>query len=162
MNRIQRLLLSWLAPVLKLGLTSDNIRAVATRIHAMPTHGRFTRDVTDRRSAAELAERLADIVEYSNDAIISQDLDGRINSWNPAAERMYGYSAAEANGQSIRLIIPPGREHEADVVRRVREGERVPSFDTVRRRKCRSGEGRVRAHARRTLSGGSKCAGWRP
>ena len=96
----------------------------------------FTRDITERRAIAELKERLADIVEHSEDAIISQDLDGLITSWNPAAERIYGYAAEEAKGQSIRLIIPPDREHEeANVVRRVRAGERVPPFDTVRLRK---------------------------
>jgi two-component system sensor histidine kinase VicK len=96
----------------------------------------FTRDVTERKAADESALRLADIVEQSEDAIISQDLTGLINSWNPAAERMYGYTAREAQGQSIRLIIPADREHEeAAVVRRVRSGERVPPFDTVRRRK---------------------------
>jgi PAS domain S-box-containing protein len=96
----------------------------------------FTRDITDRKAAEELAHRLADIVENSEDAIISQDLDGHITSWNPAAERMYGHAAADAIGQSIRLIIPSGREHEeADVVCRVRKGERVPPFETVRQRK---------------------------
>jgi PAS domain S-box-containing protein len=96
----------------------------------------FTRDITDRKAVDELARRLADIVEDSDDAIISQDLDGQITSWNPAAERLYGYGAAEAIGQSIRLVIPAGREHEeADVVRRVRHGERVPPFDTIRQHK---------------------------
>jgi PAS domain S-box-containing protein len=96
----------------------------------------FTRDVTDRRAADELSLRLATIVENSEDAIISQDLTGIVTSWNPAAERMYGYGAVEAKGQFIGLIIPPGREREeADVVRRVRNGDRVPAFDTVRRHK---------------------------
>ena len=96
----------------------------------------FTRDVTDRRYADELARRLADIVENSEDAIVGADLDGLIHWWNPAAERMYGYTAAEACDRSIRLIIPPEREHEEqDVVQRVRNGERIPAFDTVRRRK---------------------------
>jgi PAS domain S-box-containing protein len=96
----------------------------------------FTRDITDRKAADDLAQRLADIVENSEDAIISQDLDGHVTSWNPAAERMYGYSAADAIGQSIRLIIPAGREHEeADVVARIRKGVRVPSFETLRQHK---------------------------
>jgi PAS domain S-box-containing protein len=96
----------------------------------------FTRDVTDRAAADELALRLADIVENSDDAIISQDLDGVITSWNPAAQRMYGYTAFEALGQSIHVIIPSERQHEeVDVVRRVGTGERVPPFDTVRRHK---------------------------
>ena len=96
----------------------------------------FTRDITDRKAADELARRLADVVEHSEDAVISQDLDGRITSWNPAAERMYGHAAAEAIGQPIRLIIPPEREHEErDVVLRVRNGERVPTFETLRQHK---------------------------
>jgi PAS domain S-box-containing protein len=95
----------------------------------------FTRDVTDRKAADDLARRLADIVENSDDAIISQDLNGIIRSWNLAAQRMYGYTAGEAIGQSIQLTIPADRKHEeAEVVRRVRNGERVPPFDTIRRR----------------------------
>jgi PAS domain S-box-containing protein len=96
----------------------------------------FTRDITDRKAADELAHRLADIVEHSEDAVISQDLDGRITSWNPAAERMYGHAAAEAIGQPIRLIIPPEREHEeTHAVCRVRNGERVATFETLRQHK---------------------------
>jgi PAS domain S-box-containing protein len=96
----------------------------------------FTRDVTDRRATAELERRLAEIVENSDDAVISQDREGVVTSWNPAAERMYGYTALEAVGQSIRLIIPPGREaEEIDVVQRVSRGERVPPFDTIRQHK---------------------------
>jgi PAS domain S-box-containing protein len=96
----------------------------------------FTRDVTDRAAADEVSRRLADIVENSDDAIIGQDLAGVITSWNPAAEAMYGYAASEALGRSIHMIIPSERQHEeADVVRRVRNGERVPPFDTLRRHK---------------------------
>ena len=96
----------------------------------------FTRDVTERRAAHDLERRLAEIVENSDDAIISQDLQGVVTSWNPAAERLYGYAAEEVKGQSIRVIIPPGREsEEAEVVQRVSRGERVPPFDTVGRHK---------------------------
>jgi PAS domain S-box-containing protein len=94
------------------------------------------RDVTDRRAADEVASRLGNIVEHSEEAIFSQDLGGVITSWNPAAERLYGYTAQEAEGTSVGLIIPAERMHEeADVVRRVRNGERVPLFDTLRRHK---------------------------
>ncbi|MCA1586549.1 MAG: PAS domain S-box protein [Acidobacteria bacterium] len=96
----------------------------------------FTRDVTDQRTAHELARRLAEIVENSDDAIISQDLEGLITSWNPAAQRLYGYSPEEANGESIRLIIPAELQHEEDaIVRRVGHGKHVAPFDTLRRRK---------------------------
>lgn len=73
--------------------------------------------------ADEAALRLAAIVESSDDAIVSKDLDGIITSWNRAAERLFGYTAAEAVGQPIRLIVPPDRQHEVDdVLSRIRAG----------------------------------------
>jgi PAS domain S-box-containing protein len=87
-----------------------------------------------RRDAdPEAAAYLAAIVESSDDAIISKDLSGVIQSWNTAAERMFGYSAAEAIGQPITLIIPPGCEaEELQILARLRRGERVDHFETVR------------------------------
>ena len=80
--------------------------------------------------------RLASIVASADDAIISTDLSGTITSWNRAAERIFGYTEAEAIGQSIRLIVPPELyEEEDDVLRRVRAGEGVDHFETVRIRK---------------------------
>jgi PAS domain S-box-containing protein len=82
--------------------------------------------------------RLAAIVDSSDDAIISKTLDGKIISWNPAAERMFGWTAAEATGQHITLIIPDERRAEEDeVLARIRRGERVQHFDTVRVTKAR-------------------------
>ena len=82
------------------------------------------------------AERLAAIVENSDDAIVAKDLAGVITAWNPAAERIFGYRAAEAIGRSITLIIPPDRVAEEDsVLARVRRGERTAHFDTVRQTK---------------------------
>ncbi|HLG59774.1 MAG TPA: PAS domain S-box protein [Vicinamibacterales bacterium] len=96
----------------------------------------FTRDVTIRKSTDEIANRLADIVEHSDDAIVSKDLNGIITSWNPAAERMFGRTAAEATGQSILMIIPADRRREEDeVLRQIRSGARVEPFETVRQRK---------------------------
>ena len=97
----------------------------------------FTRDVTDRRRAEEARALLAAIVEASDDAIVSKTLDGVITSWNAGAERIFGYSAAEAVGRPIELIIPPDRleeerEHPARVCAR---GERIEHFETVRRAK---------------------------
>jgi PAS domain S-box-containing protein len=90
----------------------------------------------DSRSAEELSARLAAIVESSDDAIISKDLNGTIASWNPAAERMFGYTAEEAVGRSIRMIIPESRQGEEDhVLRRIVRGEKVDHFETMRRRK---------------------------
>jgi PAS domain S-box-containing protein len=79
---------------------------------------------------------LAAIVRYSDDAIISKQMDGTISSWNQAAERMFGYTEAEAIGQSIRLIIPQERWGEEDkVLARIARGEVVDHFETVRRHK---------------------------
>src|SRR5580765_1516585 len=79
---------------------------------------------------------LSSIVASAGDAIISQDLSGTIASWNRAAERLFGYTEAEAIGQSIRLIVPPELyEEEDDVLRRIRAGEGIRHYDTVRIRK---------------------------
>jgi len=81
----------------------------------------------------EVASRLAAIVDSSDDIIVSKTLDGIITSWNHAAERMFGWTAAEAIGQHITLIIPKDRRPEEDeVLARIRRGERVDHFETVR------------------------------
>jgi PAS domain S-box-containing protein len=80
--------------------------------------------------------RLAAIVESSDDAIVSKDLNGIVTSWNKGAENLFGYTADEAIGQSIAILIPPDRlSEEAMVLGRIRRGERVEHFDTIRRRK---------------------------
>jgi PAS domain S-box-containing protein len=85
------------------------------------------------RSRFEAQSLLATIVSSSGDAIISKTLDGTILTWNAGAERIFGYSAAEAIGQSITLIIPPDRlAEEQGILQRLRRGERVEHFDTVR------------------------------
>jgi PAS domain S-box-containing protein len=87
----------------------------------------------DRIDGRLLQARLAAIVETSDDVIISKTLDGTITSWNPAAARLFGWSAAEAIGRHITLIIPPERRaEEDDVLARIRRGERVDHFETVR------------------------------
>ena len=81
-------------------------------------------------------QRLAAIIASSDDAIISKDCDGIITSWNEAAVRMFGYTAQEAIGQSIRIIIPADRQAEEDaVLARVGKGEPLDHFETVRQRK---------------------------
>ncbi len=80
--------------------------------------------------------RLAAIVADADDAIISKDINGVITSWNAGAERMFGYTAAEAIGQSIRMVIPADRQSEEDLVlSRIRSGERVDHFETQRCRR---------------------------
>jgi len=81
-------------------------------------------------------DELAAIVEYSDDAIIGKTLDGVIKSWNPAAERMYGYSSEEIMGQSIELLSPKDRTGEIKtVLARIKAGEHVHHFETIRIRK---------------------------
>jgi len=78
----------------------------------------------------------AAIVQSSDDAIVSKDLNSIVTSWNPAAQRMFGYSAEEMIGRSIRAIIPEDRQYEEDeVIARIRAGEAVDHFETVRRHK---------------------------
>lgn len=82
------------------------------------------------------ATRLAAIVESSDDAIISKNLEGIVETWNPAAERMFGYMASEMIGTSIRRIIPPDRQNEEDeVLSKIRSGGTIDHYETVRMRK---------------------------
>ncbi len=84
----------------------------------------------------QAAALLASIVDSSDDAIISKRLDGVITSWNRSAERLFGYTAEEATGKHITLIVPPDRlDEEATILQRLRRGERVDHFETVRVRK---------------------------
>lgn len=89
-----------------------------------------------RGPRADPAALLSAIVDSSFDAIVSKDLNSEITSWNNAAERLFGYTAEEAVGQSVLLLIPEGRhDEEKDIIERIRCGERVASFETRRRRK---------------------------
>ena len=94
------------------------------------------RDVTERRKAEEQRFQLAAIVDSSDDAIIGKSLEGEILSWNRGAELLFGYTAAEAIGKPVTLLLPPGRiGEEPEIITRILQGERVQSFETVRRRK---------------------------
>jgi PAS domain S-box-containing protein len=89
-----------------------------------------------RSKAYHTKALLAAIIDSSDDAIVSKTLEGIITSWNRGAEKMFGYSAEEAIGQHITLIIPPERRFEEnDVLARVRRGEKVDHFETVRKAK---------------------------
>ncbi len=97
---------------------------------------KIARDISDRLMASIAARRLAAVVESSDDAIITKNLQSIITSWNPAATRMFGYAEAEAVGQSIRMLIPPDLQQEEDVVlAKIRAGERVDHYETTRQRK---------------------------
>ena len=93
-------------------------------------------DVTERNLAHLVAQRLAAIVESSDDAIIGKDTNGIINSWNQAAERIFKYKPEEVIGKSVMILIPPERHsEEAEILELVRSGEQVKHFETVRMRK---------------------------
>ena len=93
-------------------------------------------DITDRKRAEETKQLLSSIVQFSDDAIISKNLKGIIESWNAGAERIFGYKASEAVGQSVEILIPPDRlNEETEIISRIRRGEHIEHYETVRRRK---------------------------
>lgn len=93
-------------------------------------------DITERKQAERVRARLAAIVDSSGDAIIGMDLDGTIVSWNQGAERIYGYTAAEALAHPITMLAPKDRAAEvAQSLHRIRQGERIVRYETVRVRK---------------------------
>jgi PAS domain S-box-containing protein len=94
------------------------------------------RDVTEHRQAFEVAQRMAAIVEGSDDAILGRTLDGIITSWNPAAERMYGYASEEIIGKPVTLLVPDDRSEELkDIMSKIRAGEAVNRLEAIRIRK---------------------------
>jgi PAS domain S-box-containing protein len=94
------------------------------------------KELARAKQADEATRRLALIVQTSDDAIIAKDLNGIITSWNPGAERTFGYSADEIIGRSIYTLIPPDRHHEeAEIIGKLRRGERLDHYETVRRTK---------------------------
>jgi len=93
-------------------------------------------DITERKQAERTTGLLAAIVDSSDDAIISKNLDGMITSWNRSAERLFGYRAEEAVGKHITLIIPPDRrDEEKTILERLKQGYQIDHFQTVRMRK---------------------------
>ena len=108
-------------------------------VHACPYESGiaiFFRDVSNRRKAEASRAQLAAIVESSNDAIIGKSREGKIVSWNAAAERLYGYSAAEVVGGSLEMLFPSERRGEVvPMLERVQRGERVNHFETAQRRR---------------------------
>jgi PAS domain S-box-containing protein len=101
---------------------------------------KIARDITEQKRNQMAQAQLAAIVESSEDAIISRDLNGIITSWNKAAEQMYGYTAVEAIGQPITIIVPPDLQNDVpQILERIRKGERIAHYQTKRRAK----DGRV-------------------
>ena len=93
-------------------------------------------DIGERKQAEQERRQLAAIVDSSDDAIVSKDLSGTIMSWNPGAERLFGYAAEEMIGKSTTLLIPPNLlQEERSILERVTGGQRVEHFETTRVRK---------------------------
>ena len=94
---------------------------------------KIVRDITRQKKLEEAALRLAAIVESSDDAIASKDLNGFITSWNRSAEKLFGYTAEEIVGKHITLIIPPELHHDEDMIlSKIRRGEKIDHFETIR------------------------------
>lgn len=126
-------------------LVAKNGRRLEVSVTMSPIHdasgavigaSRICRELGDRTLTMSAARHLSALVASSDDAIVSKDLNGIVQSWNPAAERLFGFSAAEMIGQSIRKIIPADRQREEDdVLAKVRAGVMVDHFETVRQAK---------------------------
>ncbi|HEV7519581.1 MAG TPA: PAS domain S-box protein, partial [Candidatus Angelobacter sp.] len=94
---------------------------------------KIVRDISHQKKLEEAARRLAAIVESSDDAIASKDLNGIITSWNRSAEKLFGYSAEEMVGKPVTVIIPPELQHdEHTILSKIRRGERIDHFETIR------------------------------
>jgi PAS domain S-box-containing protein len=93
-------------------------------------------DITERKHAEAIRSRLAAVVESSDDAIISKTLEGIVTTWNLGAQRMFGYTAEEVIGKSVTLLFPPDHiDEEPAILARLRRGERIEHYETIRRRK---------------------------
>ncbi|HEY6045072.1 MAG TPA: PAS domain S-box protein, partial [Pyrinomonadaceae bacterium] len=96
----------------------------------------FTRDVTEQLQIEKTLRHFAAIVETTDDAVVSKDLNGVITSWNRAAERLFGYQAEEVIGKPVSILIPPERiDEEPGILARLRRGERIDHYETVRIKK---------------------------
>jgi PAS domain S-box-containing protein len=103
---------------------------------AIVAYGTVTRNLSESKLADERSHWLGSIVESSDDAVVSKNLDGIIASWNKGAERVFGYTAEEAIGRPVTIVIPDDRQNEeVEILSRIRRGERIDHFETIRRRK---------------------------
>ncbi|MEJ2696184.1 MAG: PAS domain S-box protein [Candidatus Sulfobium sp.] len=114
-------------------------RVFSESVHLVPQSDAvriYAFDITERKRGEELRGRLSAIVQSAEDAIISKDLDGVIQTWNVGAEKIFGYAAEEVIGKNISILVPPGRHDEVpDILRRIAKGEHIERYETLRRRK---------------------------
>jgi PAS domain S-box-containing protein len=128
----------------RLRCRDGSIRYVSINSSVYRRNGRFaytrcvTIDITERKKDHDVDQRLAAIVESSDDAVIEKDLNGTILTWNRGAERIFGYTSEEAVSQNISLIVPPARMDEIPAIMgRIARGERIDHYETKRRTKAR-------------------------
>ncbi len=107
--------------------------------HSIPHVITILRDITERKKNEDIKSQLASIVLNSSDAIYALSIDGQIQSWNPGAEMLYGYSEKEAIGRNISIVVPDFKENELKhLLEKVSKGERIESLETKRQRKDKS------------------------
>jgi PAS domain S-box-containing protein len=122
-------------PSLRSDGTIVPVELTVTEIHGSepPIFTGFLRDTTDRADAERVRQHMAEVVRGTQDAVLSKDLEGIVTSWNPAAERLYGYSAEAAIGRHISFLIPPDhKDEERMILDKVRQGERLETYETER------------------------------
>jgi len=113
-----------------------NVFPVRDASGGVAAYGTVSRNLTEDKLVEQRLQSLASIVESSDDAIVSKSLEGIIRTWNRGAERIFGYTAEEAIGRSITIVIPEDRRNEEiEILNRIRRGERIDHFETVRQRK---------------------------
>lgn len=113
-----------------------SIASTPVLYHSIPHVITIIRDITDRKKNEEIKNQLASIVLNSSDAIYAMSIDGQIQSWNPGAEKLYGYSEQDAIGRNISIVIPDIKQNElSHFLNKVSKGERIESFETKRQRK---------------------------
>ncbi len=120
-------------------VASKTVLGIWFEAHVYPIEDGLTiylRDITDRKQAEINNNLLAAIVESSEDAIISKDLNGIIKTWNHGAERIFGYTAENVIGKSVTILMPPELHHEEpSIIAQIKQGKRVDHYESVRRRK---------------------------
>lgn len=116
--------------------TDVNVASTPIMYHSIPHVVTIMRDISERKKNESIKAELASIVTNSNDAIYAMGLDGAIRSWNPGAEKLYGYSEKEAVGENIELVVPKDKSAELkNLLDKVFKGERIESFETKRQKK---------------------------
>src|SRR5947207_46758 len=114
-------------------VSSERKHSRGQKLDGSMQKGEARQQAADSLAGLASNAKLRDIVAASEEAIVSKDLSGIIQTWNEGAERVYGYPGAEAIGQKMNFLVPPGcEEEETEILERIRRGERVDHFETLR------------------------------